>query len=137
MTEIVIDNGVSESDMTVLDMTRFSRLRSLIVGNHCFSYVTTVNITGLTELRTVVIGNYSFTKEKSSWGYDSERRFYLKNCLSLIELSIGYRSFSDYGVIEIENVDALETIRMNAENWGSFSFYSASLELKSIVIHSE
>ena len=48
-------------------------------------------------------------------------------------LKIGKYSFSEYTVIEIENVDALEVIEM-----GDCSFlYASTLELKSIRIHSE
>ena len=50
---------------------------------------------------------------------------------------MGRFSFADYKVIEIENVDALEVIRFGEMKKVSNSFYSASLELKSIRIHSE
>ena len=134
VTEITIDNGVSDSNFTVLDLSRFTRLRRLEIGDHCMSYVTTVNITGLTELESVTIGKNSFTKSKNGvliLPYP-DRHFYLKNCPKLKSLKMGHFSFSDYTVIEIENVDALEVIEM-----GGYSFYSASLELKSILIHNE
>ena len=38
---------------------------------------------------------------------------------------------------EVENVDALEVIEMGDLNEVSVNFYYASLELKSILIHSE
>ena len=133
VTEIIIDNGISDSNFTVLDLSRFTRLRTLEIGNHCMSYVTTVNITGLAELESVTIGINSFTKSKNGvliLPY-ADRHFYLKNCPKLKSLKIDHFSFSDYTVIEIENVDALEEIE-----FGSFAFYSDSLELKSIFIHS-
>ena len=125
--EIIIDNGIGVWNYTVLDLTRFTQLRSLEVGDHCLSYVTMVIITGLSELESVEIGMNSFTK---NWGNDPDRHFYLKNCPKLKWLKIGEDSFSDYTVIEIENVDALETIEMNG-------FALASLELKSVFIHRE
>ena len=131
MTEIIIDNGVSDSNFTVLDLSRFTRLRTLEIGNHCMSYVTTVNITGLAELESVTIGMDSFTKSKNGvliLPY-SDRHFYLKNCPKLKSLIIGHFSFSDYTVIEIENVDALEEIE-----FGTFVFYYDSLELTGILI---
>ena len=133
MTEIIIDNGVSDSNFTVLDLSRFTRLRTLEIGDHCMSYVTTVNITGLAELESVKIGKNSFTKSKNGvliFPYP-DRHFHLKDCPKLKSLIIGHFSFSDYTVIEIENVDALEEIE-----FGGFAFYSDSLELKSILIHS-
>ena len=50
---------------------------------------------------------------------------------------MGRYSFSDYTVCEIENVDALEVIEIGDLNELSNNFYYASLELKSILIHSE
>ena len=79
----------------------------------------------------------SFTKNKNGYGSDPNRHFYLKNCPKLKSLKMGRYSFSDYSVIEIENVDALEEIKMGELNEESNNFICASLELKSILIHSE
>ena len=49
---------------------------------------------------------------------------------------MGRYSFSDYSVIEIENC-VLEVIEIGDLNEGSYNFHSASLELKSILIHNE
>ena len=149
VTQIIIDNGVSASNFTVLDLTRFTQLRSLEVGNHCFTLVNELDITGLSQLESVVIGDKSFifvdelkliglnklesveigmnsfTRKKSSYGNDPNRRFYLKDCSSLRQLTIDSYSFSDYSVIEIENVDALETIEIGEMNGESCSFSHA------------
>ena len=132
MTEIIIDNGVSKSNFIVLDLSRFTRLKTLEIGDHCMSYVTTVNITGLSELERVVIGKDSFTKSKNGVNIIPypDHHFYLKNCPKLKSLKIGHFSFSDYTVIEIENVDALEEIE-----FGAFAFNYDSLELTGILIH--
>ena len=128
MTEIIIDNGVGDSNFTELDLSRFTRLRRLEIGDHCMSYVTTVNMTGLAELERVVIGKNSFTKCKNEVEITSDpnRRFELKGCEKLKSLRIGSYSFSDYTVFEIENVDALEVIEM-----GDRVFVYASLIMKS------
>ena len=55
----------------------------------------------------------------------------MKNCDALKELKIGRYSFSDYSVIEIENVNSLEWIEMGYMKRDSNNFYYASLELKS------
>ena len=137
MTKIIIDNGVSEPDLTELDLTRFSQLNRLIVGDHCFSYVNELKLIGMNELECVVIGSNSFTKHKNGYGQDANRHFHLKNCPKLNSLKMGCYSFSDYSVIEIENVDALEVIEMGDLNQDGHVFAFASLELKSILIHSE
>ena len=124
-------------DFSVLDLTRFSKLESLVIGDNCFSYVTEVKLIGLDELKSVEIGMNSFTQHKNWYSNDPKRHFYLKNCPKLKSLKMGCHSFSDYTVCEIENVDALETIEFGELNEASRSFFDASLELKSILIHSK
>ena len=139
VTQIIIDNGVSKSDFSELDLSRFLQLKSLTVGDHCFSYVNEVKLIGLSELESVEIGMNSFTKFKNTWQITSDpnRHFYLKSCPKLKSLKMGRFSFSDYTVCEIENVDALEVIEMGELNEKSANFDYASLELKSIFIHKE
>ena len=135
--QIIVDNAVGVPDFSVLDLTRFSKLESLVIGDNCFSYVTEVKMVGLKALESVEIGMNSFTQHKNDYGNDSNRHFYVKNCPKLKSLKIGLFSFSDYTVCEIENVDALEVIEMGDVNEVSYNFRSASLELKSILIHNE
>ena len=107
-------------------------MRRIEVGHDSFMYVQEVKMIGLSELKSVEIGMNSFTQHKTDYGYDPNRHFYLKNCSRLRELRVRDYSFSDYTVIEIENVDALEVIEV-----GIRVFNYASLELKSILIHNE
>ena len=137
ITRIIVQKNSCNYGFDVLDLSRFDRLKKLEVGDECFMNVRTVNITGLSALRSVEIGMNSFTKQKEWYGEDPYRHFYLKNCPKLTSLKMGRYSFSDYTVIEIENVDALEVIEMGELNEKSYSFNYASLELKSILIHSE
>ena len=134
----VSDRCCDEEGLKKLDLSGFVNLRELKVGNECFEYVKKVNICGLRELERMIVGSKSFTKEKDECLNEKDGRFYLKNCPRLKELRItGVRSFSDYSVIEIENVDALEVIEMGELNEMSYNFMYASLELKSILIHNE
>ena len=137
VVQIIVDNGVGVPEFNVLDLTRFSKLESLVIGDNCFSYVEEVKLIGLNELESVEIGENSFTQHKNGCGNDPNRHFYLKDCPSLKSLRMGRNSFSDYTVCEIENVNALETIEMGELNGASRTFAYASLELKSILIHSE
>ena len=129
----------NEVGLKELDLRGFVNLRELKVGNECFENVEEVKLIGLSELESVVIGMNSFTKYKNTWivTSDPDRHFYVKNCPMLKSLKMGRYSFSDYTVIEIENVDALEVIEMGDLNEKSANFDYASLELKSILIHSE
>ena len=121
----------NDSELSVLDLSRFVNLRELIVGNTCFENVKEVKLIGLNQLERVVIGKNCFTKCKNDGGYDPDRHFYLKNCERMRELRIECYSFSDYSVCEIENVPSLEGIIMGEMNEGSCNFSYASLELKS------
>ena len=127
-------DGCNDASFTVLNLTRFVNLKELIVGNDSLSNVNEVHLIGLSKLERVVIGMNSLTKFKNGWGNDSTRHFYLKDCPQLRELKIGRYSFSDYSTIEIENVNRLEVIEMGDLNEWSYSFASASLELKSEIV---
>ena len=138
LTDLVIGGYACPFDsVTAFDLSVYPRLKSVTIGDYGFEYVNVFNITGLSELESVEIGMNSFTKKKNYYGSDPNRHFYLKNCPKLKSLKMGRYSFSDYTVIEIENVDALEVIEMGDLNGDSPNFYYASLELKSILIHSE
>ena len=134
-----VSNGCCNGrDLKELDLRGFVNLRELKVGSKCFEYVKKVNICGLKELERMIVGSRSFTKQKDKWLNEKDGRFYLKNCPKLRELRItGIRSFSDYSVIEIENVDALEVIEIGGMNERSCTFAHASLELKSILIQNK
>ena len=138
MTDLVIGGYACPFDsVTAFDLSVYPRLKSVTIGDYGFEYVNVFNITGLNELESVEIGKNSFTKKKDSYGNDPNRHFYVKNCPKLKSLKMGRYSFSDYTVIEIENVDALEVIEMGDLNETSNNFRSASLELKSDLIHRE
>ena len=127
----VSDNSYNEEELKELDLSGFVNLRELKVGNECFEKVNELRLIGLSELESVEIGMNSFTEKKSSFGNNPNRHFNLKNCPKMKSLKMGRYSFSDYSVCEIENVNALKVIEMD----GSFNFDSASLVLKSILIH--
>ena len=129
-TDLVIGGGACPfANVTVLDLGVYPRLKSLRIGNNGFDYVEEVKLIGLNELESVEIGSSSFSKTETG-------QFHLKNCPKMKSLKIGKYSFSDYTVIEIENC-GLEVIEMGELNEKSWNFYWASLELKSVLIHSE
>lgn len=125
---IVVDGGVNDSDLTELDLSRFSKLSALEIGDNCFGYVITFKLVGLSKLNRVIIGKHCFTYHTVS---TQTRRFCVKECPKLKVLKIGPRSFSHYSVCEIEKVDALEVMEIGYLNKVSDNFDHASLELKS------
>ena len=135
VTELVIAaKCCNEKEVKEVDLCRFVSLKVFEVGYECFKNVEEVKLIGLSQLERVIIGQKCFTKDgfdSDDCDYDPYRHFYLKNCERVRELKMGPRSFSDYSVCEIENVDSLEVIEMGYLDKWSYNFFFASLELKS------
>ena len=128
---ITIGNNKCNGADDRIDLSKYVNLKNVSIGNGCFLYQDVLNLTGLHSLERVMIGMNSFTKKKNYYGNDANRKLYVKNCDALKELKIGRFSFSDYSLIEIENVNSLELIEIGEVNEESYNFYHASLELKS------
>ena len=131
MEVITVGNNKCNGTNDRIDLSKYFNLKNVSIGNECFFYQDVLNLTGLHSLERVMIGENSFTMKKNSSGNDANRKLYVKNCDALKELKIGRYSFSDYSVIEIENVNSLELIEMGEVNDFSYNFLYASLELKS------
>ena len=125
---VVKPRACNDVEFKVLDLSSFSSLKMIEVGNLSFTYVNEVRMVGLNKLLSVTIGWKCFRQIE---GCSPNGRFYLKNCERLRELRIGCNSFDEYSVCEIENVPSLEVIEMGELNEGSFNYCHASLELKS------
>ena len=128
---ITVGDGMCNGANERIDLSKYFNLKNVSIGNECFFYQDVLNLTGLHSLERVMIGEKSFTKKKNYYGNNANRKLYVKNCDALKELKIGRYSFSDYSVIEIENVNSLELIEIGDMNSPSFNFVYASLELKS------
>ena len=136
VTEIRIGSEeCNYEEFGVMDLSRYKNLKSVVIGYSSYKHVDELKMIGLSKLESVVIGKFCFSKVV--FGENPNRHFYLKNCPKLKSLKMGRYSFSDYSVIEIESVDALEVIEIGDLSYDSSNFYHASLELKSIHIHSE
>ena len=127
---LVVSNGCKRWSLGSFDLSGVTYLKELRIGDECFNSVNEFKLIGLKYLETVVIGKKSFSISET--GKDYNRRFYVKNCPRLKTLNIGYRSFSDYKVCEIESVDVLESLRIGDDSRYSSNFYGASLELRSV-----
>ena len=131
MEVITVGDGKCNGENERIDLSKYVNLKNVSIGNDCFYYQDVLNLTGLHSLERVMIGEKSFTKKKNYYGNNANRKLYVKNCDALKELKIGRYSFSDYSVIEIENVNSLELIEIGDMNNWSYNFLYASLELKS------
>ena len=128
---ITVGNNKCNKANERIELSKYFNLKNVSIGNDCFKNQDVLNLTGLHSLERVMIGMNSFTKKKDYYGNNANRKLYVKNCDTLKELKIGRYSFSDYSLIEIENVNSLELIEMGDMDSLSYNFYYASLELKS------
>ena len=132
--ESIIVDGCNNESFTVLNLTRFVNLKVFEVGNYSFIFVSEVYLIGLSKLERVVIGMNSFNRGMEYPDDCLNRHFYLKDCPQLRELRIGWFSFYDFMLIEIENMDRLEVIEIGELNRQSDNFRYAALELKSEIL---
>ena len=112
----VTDSSCNEDTITVVDLSSFKFLRSVVIGNSCFQYVQLFSIVGLNWLESVSIGYRSFD---SSTLVDGSQ-FKIVNCPQLKSLSIGYWSFRRYNGFELSELPQLISVVM-----GNYGFYNA------------
>ena len=127
--ELIFDYGVlSDPSFTQLNLTRFVNVKRIVTGEYSLTCVKDLFLIGMHELESVVIGKRNFLAD----GYRNGYGVYVSDCPKLRELRTGDHSFSEYRIIEIEDLDALEVIDI-----GYKGFYYASLELKSGITYDE
>ena len=102
-------NGCDDYQKEVLDLSRFSALEELTIGDGCFNYVSKVSVVGLKKLKSVAIGAKSFQNESN----DSE--LVVSDCPELTSLSIGNESFKGFKEMKVSEVKALKTITIGDE----------------------
>ena len=105
----VTDSSCNDNTITVVDLSSFKFLRSVVIGNSCFQYVQLFSIVGLNWLESVSIGRDSFGSSGSLW---KGSEFKIVNCPQLKSLSIGYRSFGRYNGFELSQLPQLNCIVM-------------------------
>ena len=94
---VVKPRACNDVEFKVLDLSSFSSLKMIEVGNLSFTYVNEVRMVGLNKLLSVTIGWKCFRQIE---GCSPNGRFYLKNCERLRELKIDCGSFEHYSVCE-------------------------------------
>ena len=126
VSTIVFNSGFNRPGLDVVDLSRFVNVTQIEFGEKCFMNVGGLRLVGLRQLKSVVVGDNCFVKGRS---IEKAPRycFCVKDCPSLSELKTGSESFSGFTVCEIENVDALERVKL-----GENAFQCASLELKGL-----
>ena len=115
----VTGNSCNEDTITVVDLSPFKFLRSVVIGNSCFQYVQIFSIVGLNWLESVSIGSSSFRDGSDSLVDGSELK--IVNCPQLKSLSIGGRSFDRYNGFELSQLPQLKSVTIAS----SYCFYYA------------
>ena len=114
----VTDSSCNDNTITVVDLSSFKFLRSVVIGNSCFGYVLAFSIVGLNWLESVSIGEYSFRDGYGSLLEGSELK--IVNCPQLKSLSIGGCSFFRHNGFELSELPQLISVVM-----GNYGFYNA------------
>ena len=105
----------------VLDLSRFTELEALTIGDECFNYVSKVSVVGLKKLKSVTIGAKSFQNESN----DSE--LVVSDCPELVSLSVGNESFKGFKEMKLSGLDGLKRVVM-----GGNCFKNAELRVSGL-----
>ena len=132
------------NDLNALDLSKFSCLQSVEIGNSSFALVKTFRIDGLRKLKSLTIGIDSFTQVKQSKWEDGwnkvykkannrSKSFHIVNCESLKSIEIGRYSFSDFaGDFELKNLNLLQSIKIGEIGKMSSNFWWSSFVVRGI-----
>lgn len=156
VTAVEVGNEMCNKEgYSVLDLSVFTNLKSITIGDNSFSSIRELNVTGLTQLQTIrigsnslvsvnglkliglkslemiTIGSRSFTHPGSEtwpfrWCGDGSRSLSVKDCPLLKEVVFDSGSFMDYGTLSIESTPWLRSL-----SFGRSSFAWSSLKLAS------
>ena len=130
MTEITIPDNSCNGDGDGLNLTLYTQLKKLTVGDNCFAKLDIVIFKSLNALESVTIGTNSF----NGGDYDLGSIIHVKDCESLKELRIGRYSFSNYSHCIIENANSLEVLVIGDLFGESLNFQYGSLKLACLMM---
>ena len=149
VTNLIISSN-SCNELNSLNLNEYRYLKSIEIGDECFSNVDLFKIDGLKSLKSLKIGSRSFSTIKSAkdWDFnkvknDCSRSFSILNCIELESIEIGRFSFVAFGdKFELFNLPKLSTIKIgsietdrsesNDKGW-SLSFYFSSFVIKGMI----
>ena len=111
---VIASNCCNETGLKMLNLKRFVSLRSFEVGDECFKNVEAVYAVNMKRMERLVIGKKCFTGD-NGYNEKSKGELYVDGCEKLEELKIGNKSFMNYTVCEIANVENMQLIEMGDE----------------------
>ena len=133
-TELVVGNGkCNDNDVTSLDLSAYTALKSISFGDDCYQNVINLSIEGKNQLESLTIGMNSFTTYRNSQGSkedikerDKRYTYSLNNCPLLKTVEIDRYSFSNYKYLVVENLASLESIVFGDVDEVSYNFYNVN-----------
>ena len=123
------DYSQVESTVLSFNLSPFSHLKSVTIGDDSFGSPIEFMVNGLNDLISIHVGMNSFTRSRWSRAERSNREFHVKNCVSLRELIIGRYSFSDYCVFDLSNLPQLRTISIGTTEESNNFYYAYDVHL--------
>ena len=146
ITSLILPNwSCNDVNYTIFDISRFTLLESLEIGDDSFGSIESFLINDLPKLRNLKIGSNSFTKLKHlEWNNDNlnellmgalneSKSFHILNCESLESIEIGAFSFSDYsGGFELSNLKSLKSIKIGEVENESWNYFWCSFIIRGI-----
>ena len=146
ITSLILPNwSCNDVNYTIFDISRFTLLESLEIGDDSFGSIESFLINDLPKLRNLKIGSNSFTKLKHlEWNNDNlnellmealneSKSFHILNCESLESIEIGAFSFSDYsGGFELSNLKSLKSLKIGSFENESCNFFWCSFIIEGI-----
>ena len=146
ITSLILPNwSCNDVNYTIFDISRFTLLESLEIGNDSFGSIESFLINDLCKLRNLKIGSNSFTKVKAiDWVDDvnkaleaarnESKSFHILNCESLESIEIGVFSFLDFGgEFELSNLNSLKSIKIGFIENGSLNCIWSSFIIRGML----
>ena len=136
ITSLILPNwSCNDANYKIFDISRFTLLESLEIGDDSFGSIESFLINDLPKLRNLKIGSNSFTQSK----YDDfllrneSQSFHILNCESLESIEIGALSFLFYaGEFELSNLKSLKSIKIGSIENESYNFIWSSFIIRGI-----
>ena len=138
ITSLILPNwSCNDVNYILFDISRFTLLESLEIGNDSFGSIETFLINDLPKLRSLKIGSNSFTQVKyDRIARNESKSFHIMNCESLESIEIGVNSFSDFGgEFELSNLKSLKSIKIGSFENESCNFLWSSFIIRGMLYH--
>ena len=146
ITSLILPNwSCNDVNYTIFDISRFTLLESLEIGDDSFGSIESFMINDLPKFRNLKIGSNSFTKLKHlEWNNDNlnellmgalneSKSFHILNCESLESIEIGAFSYFNFGGgFELSNLKSLKLITIGFYSFPSCCFFCSSFIIEGI-----